>query len=323
MISHTASFPSFTVTLGQEAHQIAERLCHPHADWHKAEQVYLNSLAIYAVDYYLSCMGYNTDWENSDSYDPIAQTLLDVADLIVQGYGRLECRPVQSGAKAVYVPEETWRDRLGYVVVSLNDALDAAEILGFFQQINSPEMPLNQLNSLDNLSDYLADYLAARQRTPGIAMAPVDLGQWLQNVFTASWHSVEELIAAGHTELALQFRGVKQKPTDTLLVASVTRTKLIELGNPDPSILVLITLKAEQPDGAIHIQLEVLPAKNQPFLPVGLQISLLNRQGEAVMQTQTQETQDGVRLEFTSDPNEQFSIKISLNSVVIVEEFLV
>jgi hypothetical protein len=326
MFSHTESCSPFIVPLGQEAHEVAEQLCQRHSDWQKAEQVYLNSLAIYAVDYYLRCLGYRTDWKNSDSYNAITQALLDVTDLIIPDYGRLECRRVLPGSKTAYVPAEVWHDRLGYVAVCLNEALDVAEILGFFQQAHVFELPLSQLSPLNHLPSYLETH--RRSEPTG---EPVDLSQWLKNVFTASWHSVEEVIAAGHSELALQFRGDRGAKAGAgaadMLVASVTRTKVIELGSPDPSVLVLITLKAEQladqPDGAIHIQIEILPVQGQPFLPVGLQLSVLNRQGEAVMQTQTQETQDGVRLEFTADPDEQFSIKISLSNVAIVEEFLV
>ena len=334
MISHSESFSTFTVSLAQSTHRLAEQFCQHHTDWQKAEQVYLNTLAVYAVDYYLNCLGYETDRQHSGSHNVVIQSLLDVADLIVKDYGRLECRPISTDTKTVYIPQEVWHDRLGYVAVAFNDALDEAEILGFFQQVEAIEVPLSQLQPLDNLSDYLsshryptADHAQSDQAEPNQAQLTTDiqrrtlLGEWLKNIFSNGWASLEERMAVGQPQFAFQFRSLHSNQQEDKSSTSVTRTKLVKLGSPEHTVLMLVTLTPE-PDTSAQVQIEILPTSEHPFLPTGLQLSILDEREEIVMQAKTQETNDGIRLEFTADLGNRFSIKISLDNAAITEGFL-
>jgi hypothetical protein len=321
MISHSESFSTFTVTLGQSAHQLAEQFCQYHPNWQKAEQVYLNTLTIYAVDYYLKCLGYITDWKNSDSHNIATQILLDVADLIVKDYGKLECRRVLPGDEIVYIPEEVWGDRLGYIAVALDEELEQAEILGFFHQIHAVEVPLSQLQALDQLPNYLNAY--HQVKSIATANQQVHLSHWFKNIVTMGWQSVEELIRTEPVELALQFRASPSQVIGDDLPTSVTRTKVFKLGQPEQSVLVIITLKVEAPNAPTNIQIELLPTGEQQFLPVGLQLSILDEYEETVMESKTQEMNDGIRFELNADVNSYFSMKISLSGVAIIEDFLV
>ncbi len=325
MTFHSESFSTFTVSLGQSAHQVAGQFSQYHQNWQKAEQVYLNTLTIYAVDHYLNCLGYTTDWENSDSYNVVNQALLDVADLIIKDYGKLECRRIFPDAEALYIPEEAMFDRLGYMAVSLSETLDQAEILGFFRQMNTVEVLLSQLQSLDEFADYLETYHPDQIKD---VSQPASLSQWLRGVFTAGWQAFEELIAIEPLELALQFRGSQpesesEPDQEARSSTSVTRTKVIQLGQPMQSILAMITLEPDEANHSVHIQVEVLPTREQVFLPVGLQLAILDDQQEEVMGAQARETQDGIRLEFTAEVNDRFSLRILFDSVAIIEDFLV
>ncbi|MCU0570777.1 MAG: DUF1822 family protein [Oculatellaceae cyanobacterium Prado106] len=321
MAFHSESFSTFMVPLGSAAHQIAECFCQYHSNWQKAEQVYLNTLTVYAVNQYLNCLGYETDWENSDSYNVVNQALLDAADLIIKDYGKLECRRIFPDSEALYIPEEAMFDRLGYMAVSLNETLDQAEVLGFFRQVDTVEVPLSQLRSLDRFADYLEIYHLEQAKD---VCQQICLSQWLRGVFTAGWQSLEEWIAVEPLELALQFRGSKPQPDqEAQLSTSITRTKVIQLGQSTQSILAMMTLKPDEVNHSVHIQVEVLPTREQTFLPVGLQLAILDDQQEEVMEAQTRETQDGIRLEFTAEVNDRFGLRILFDSVTIIENFLV
>lgn len=100
----SSSFIKFKVPLVQTAYKIAEKFSLRQKDPQKAKQVYFNSLAVYAVRFYMKCMGVETDWEKSESWDLVTQTLLDVADLDLPDLGKLECRPVLPENESVYIP---------------------------------------------------------------------------------------------------------------------------------------------------------------------------------------------------------------------------
>ncbi|NEP34491.1 DUF1822 family protein [Moorena sp. SIO3B2] len=145
------------VTLPEAAHQLAEKRCQQQSNLEKAEQVYLNTLAVYAVNEYLQGLGFETDLESSDSQKEIMQTFLDVADLVVKNYGKLECKPVSPDAEFVYVPEEVWQDRIAYIAVQLNDSLTEAKLLGFVENVATNELPLRKLQPMADFPGYLQD----------------------------------------------------------------------------------------------------------------------------------------------------------------------
>ncbi|NEO43641.1 MAG: DUF1822 family protein [Moorea sp. SIO4A3] len=145
------------VRLPEAAHQLAEKRCQQQSNLEKAEQVYLNTLAVYAVNEYLQGLGFETDLESSDSQNSIMQTFLDVADLVVKNYGKLECKSVSPDAEFVYLPEEVWQDRMGYIAVQLNDSLTEAKLLGFLENVATNELPLRQLHPMAYFPGYLQD----------------------------------------------------------------------------------------------------------------------------------------------------------------------
>ena len=75
---------TFTVLLSLTAHSKAKEFGRHQSNLQKAQQVYHNTLAVYAVNYYLRCLEFETNLEASDSYNLVMQTLMDIADLEVK-----------------------------------------------------------------------------------------------------------------------------------------------------------------------------------------------------------------------------------------------
>ena len=148
---------TFTVLLSLSAHLKAKEFSYHQSNLQKAQQVYHNTLAVYAVNYYLHCLEFETNLEASDSYNPIMRTLMDVADLEVKNYGKLECRPVLVDSQVCHFPVEVWSERIGYVAVQLNESLSRATLLGFFKRARTEELPLSKLQPLEDLTSYLSD----------------------------------------------------------------------------------------------------------------------------------------------------------------------
>lgn len=155
-----------TISLGKQAHQLAGdvavsamQLVPEDVKTPTGKRVYLNALAVYTVDSYLKWQAYEPDMSLADSCHPIFCSRWDVADLVIPGIGKLECRPVWFGDTVVTIPNEVTEDRIGYVLVQFGEVLDSAKLLGFVPNVDSYKLPvqveLSELNSLDALIDHL------------------------------------------------------------------------------------------------------------------------------------------------------------------------
>ena len=294
---------TFTVGLALEAHSRAEQFRCYHSNAHKAKQVYLNTLAVYAVSVYLQCRGFETDLEKSGSWDPVMQMLMDTADLVVKDCGKLECRPVLPEAEVVCVPPEVWEERIGYVAVQFSESLREATLLGFVEKVARSEVPLGQLRSLGELPGHL------NKITP-----VVNLSQWFEDIVEAGWQAVEALLGTQPTELAFSFRSAPQ--------ADVKRCKLIELGTPEQAVAMIVALTGES-EQDMDISVKVQPSNGQTYLPLNLQLMVLNEDGEAVMDVHAGSDNQTIQLEFGGEAGDRFGVKLALGDVSVTENFII
>lgn len=163
---NNTEIPLITVPLGREFHTQARELAARAmqlttlADKQQiGKRVYLNTLAVYAVDSYLRWQGYEPNFSQSDSADPILCSRWDVADLMIPGIGKLECRPIWEGETVLIIPSEATEDRIGYFAVQFGEHLDSAKLLGFapaFDTSNPPkQLAFTNLQTLDVFIEYL------------------------------------------------------------------------------------------------------------------------------------------------------------------------
>ena len=149
------NFHTFTSPISTAAMKLAQKLSQQQVTPEKSQQVYLNSLAVWSVKYYLDCIGVETDIKESDSMNPAQIMLTNVADLVVKNLGKLECRPVLENEQWIYVPPEAQSERIGYLAVQINALLGKAKILGFLKEVSTDNLPINELQPLENLLEYL------------------------------------------------------------------------------------------------------------------------------------------------------------------------
>lgn len=161
-MNKTDTFHTFTSPISTDAIKLAQKLSQQQVTPEKSQQVYLNSLAVWFVKYYLDCIGVETDIKQSDSMNPAQIMLTDVADLVVKNLGKLECRPVFENAQLMYIPPEVQSERIGYLAVQINTLLGKAKILGFLKKVSTDNFPINQLQPLEDLLEYL-DHLEFEQ----------------------------------------------------------------------------------------------------------------------------------------------------------------
>jgi len=332
--THNIEEFALSLPITQLARSTAQQFASEQPTTQKAEQVRLNTLAVFVVnDYLQQMMGIPCDLAKSDSWNPVIRLCADVADLEVAGVGRLECRPQRGDQPSCLVPVEVWSDRIGYVVVQIDESSWEATVLGFAQTVTTQDLPLSQLQPVEDLFDRLSELrqpveiLAAQ--TPAVALekARVNLSQWLSNVFDTSWQTIESLINPTEMDLAFSFRSPSMclEPTETEHSAmSVRRAKLVDLGMQlagyPVALIVELTPESEQKR---NILLQVHPLENYPYLPPLLQLTVLDESGLIFLEAEARSADNYIQLQFRGIAGEQFSVKVALGEASIMEDFVI
>lgn len=299
---------TFTVPLSFEAHNLAQSFSRQLSNPQKAKQIYLNTLAVYAVDFYLCCLGFQTDVEHSNSRNPLYLPFMDVADLLIGKLGKLECRAVLPNSKTCEIPPEVREDRIAYLVVEMNPSLKQAMLLGFTTEAVA-EISLEKLRSLAEFPEYLN---SIRQTTSVANKTIVNLTQWFDNIFEAGWQEIEALLDLQKAIPALRMRSA----------AEPCRGKVIDLASLQQSIILLVDLNQQQ-EKDIYITVEIHPSGDRLFLPENLQVTILNEQGTAIMQAIASDTNQNIQFDFIGEPGERFSIQTVLGKTSVTEDFVI
>ncbi|GAB4535431.1 MAG: hypothetical protein Tsb0014_22420 [Pleurocapsa sp.] len=296
--------------LTQSAYSTAERFATEQIDPNKAERVRLNTLAVWLVRDYLDLMAIPTNITGGDSWNPLMRMSADVADLEITNVGYLECIPCQTKASSYIVPPEVQRDRIGYVVVQIDDTLREGTILGFSP--TAQDGVISQLQSWDSLLVHL-DRLASRVT---VEARIVNLSQWLEGIFTTGWETVRDLLLASDNNLAFSFRSAETEQENLL-----RRGKILDLGNELGRIILLVEVRNTESAEKI-ITLQIYPTETN-YLPPQIQLQVLD-DAETVFATATSTSNDNyLQLQLHGAPGESFKVEISAANNTLREDFTI
>lgn len=306
---------TFSGYISPAALRLAEKWSRQQANKEKSQQVLLNTLSVSFVNFYLECMGFETDIEASDSWNPVEQTLMDVADLLIKNLGKLECRPVLENSQFVYVPPEVQSNRIGYVVVKISESLQSAKLLGFIQEVFIDNLPINSLQPLENLLKHLESLEVKKTQSP--VQDVVNLKRWLENIFESSWFPIESIFL---TEPVCEFRSSEDK-----LKNFFERAKLIDFDIQANRTSVGIVVKVSHEENIsdeMDILVELRPKDCQYYLPASLHVMILDDEGTAVLEAKSKNDNKKVALEFSASVGDTFSVKIALGDISVIENFV-
>jgi hypothetical protein len=309
--------------------QIAQGFAEKQPTPEKAEQVYLNTLAVWAVHDYLELMEIDTDIQSSDLCNAVVCLGADVADLKVKGLGTLECRPVKvfendSDSKSNHwipefcsIPPEVWQERIGYVFVAIDPKLKESKLLGFTKTADTGQVVLTQLQPLDALLEYLDQ----------LAHPIVNINQWFANQFAAGWQQIEDLWVAD-SEQSLQQQNVpvlRRFETGVKLFpdADVMRAKLIDLAmDLGTQRLALVMALTQERDRKVNVFVQVHPTGGDRYLPSNLTLALLADSGDRLQVVQSRGLDLWIQLrQFRVEPGTNFGLQVALNGISVTESF--
>ena len=322
-MSDIANFSTFSGPISAVALTQAQEWSKQQTNPKKRQQVLLNTLSVSFVDFYLRCMGFTTEPEANDSWNPVQQTLMDVADLSIDNFGKLECRPVRQGEQSVYIPPEVQSNRIGYVVVEIDKSLRSAKLLGFIKEVSIDNLPIHQLQALEHLLEYL-EYLASikLEKTISSEKKQVILTKWFENIFNEDWREIESIFWA---RPVWQFRSAEEDLSQNLS-NSVERAKLIDfdIQAKGESVGIIVNVSCDENNfDDLNIIVSLHPANGQEYLPPLLHIMILDEEGTAVMEAKAKNDNKKIELEFSASRGDYFSVKIVLGDFSAIENFTV
>jgi len=323
--------PSLTVPLEREAHCLAKQFATQQATPQKGKQVYLNTLAVYAVHSYLKWLQIETDLSQGYSWLPGLRALFNVADLVLPGIGKLECRPVLPEETACELPLEVREGRIGYVAVQFGERLDEVQLLGFVRAVDisdtTEQILMAELQALDTLLDCIPANVVAPEPVLTARKMQVNLSRWLENTFEAGWQTLEALHTTEAVNLAFTRSAEQFRKIDALHPgASMSAGKLIDMGMQlAGQRVVLIVMIAPSSDQEVNIRMRVCPTGSQTYLPPGLQLTAFDasRATSPDLQAQARSDDNWIQLEFSGEPGEHFRVKVTIGDVSITEDFVI
>ncbi|MEH2023142.1 DUF1822 family protein [Nostoc sp.] len=304
--------------ISQTARITAQQFADQQPNTEKAEQVRLNTLAVWVVNDYLQMMDIPTDLQGSDSWNPIIRLCANVADLEVPSIGRLECRPVHLDQQICSIPPETWKERVGYLVVQFDESLQEAKLLGFIPSVATETLPLAQLQPLEAFIDHIWQL----RQSPVNSL--VNLSQWFAGIFETGWQTIESLWNVPEFRPTYAFRSIETLEPDALnrLESITKRAKLIDLGIQilNQPVMLIVEISPEK-DQQTNIHLQLHATGNQIYLPLGVHLTVLDSSGTIFLDAQSRKLDNYIQLQFRGEPTEQFSVRVALDNTSITEYF--
>lgn len=295
------SFP-----ISSQAYSIAKYFKSYQYQEQKVKRVSRNTIAVYIVNIYLESLGIETDLIASDSWNPVMQTLMNIADLKLKKYGKLECIPVLPNASFVHIPAEIWSERVGCVVVELNESVTEAKLIGFLEKASIEDIPINGLRNICELPQYLTQI-----------QFPVNLHQWFEDMFVADWRKVEELLSPPQLQLA--FRNTSRIASKSSIKGAKLIDLGIELGSQPIALLVAIT---PEEDEKVGIRVQLHSVGEELYLPPHTRLVMLSESGDNIQKVESRNQDNYIQLKrFKSKIGKCFHIQIILNEFSWTEKF--
>jgi hypothetical protein len=299
------------------ARNTAQQFANEQVTLYKARQTFLNTLAVWVVHDYLTLMAVKTDLTQGDSWNPLMRHCADVADLVISGVGRLECRPLLKWSVDANVPPEAWWERIAYLFVQMDSSYTQATLVGFLFRVEQVEISLSALQPIDDLFTYLHQ---VQQSPVTVEEKHILLRDWLEGRQTESWLELSSLL---EQIKPFAFRWQSEALVSSVVtdpsVKGASRGKFVSLG----LYLVPLTIQVEvSAPNRCRMAVRVFPCSGSCVIPQGLMLTVLDTE-TVILQTQARQ-QDGIlQLQFSGAMGEVFQVRLSLDDRWVTQTFMI
>ncbi|MEM6753507.1 MAG: DUF1822 family protein, partial [Cyanobacteria bacterium P01_C01_bin.38] len=131
-----------------------------------------------------------------------------------------------------------------------------------------------------------------QQQSPQTQLSPaINLSNWFESIYQASWQAIDTLINSNSSSLAFSFR------SDTnLSAAKMERAKIIELGGEAETQKFVLVLKlAPDANEIVSIRAQLHPL-NSEYLPDSIKLVLLSESEEIIQEVQARMKDNYIQL---------------------------
>ena len=139
-----------------------------------------------------------------------------------------------------------------------------------------------------------------------------NLNQWLNNIIDSTWQMVDQILGIPKTSLLFAVRSNNNQ--------RIIRAKKINLEKNNIALLIDVMPIS---DHESSIVLQVHSMEDKIYLPLGLEISILDSSGENLQKIIANHQDVWIKQEITGKWGEQFSIKFQLDNSIIVDKFVI
>jgi hypothetical protein len=319
---------TFPVPLGVSDFDFAREFSSQQKDSAKARQVFLNTLAVRAVNFYCQFLDVETDLEKSDSWDTNARILMDVADLKIKHLGEIECRAILAGEEVCHIPPEVWSDRIGYVVVEIDEEIKMGTLVGFVKKVETEQIFLKQLNSLEDFIDvlYSSWVSVSYQKAKKLEL----IKQRLEILF--EWEETDKILAgSGRSRRSRNVNQSSDKFQDSSSIIEFDKAKLIKIGNREFAMIVDIE---QEENEKMQLSFQLISCGDIRSLPSGLELALISPSGKVLASTTAKTGDNSIsvpskkpatmeleKLERVREQEKLYQVKITLNDKSYTEYF--
>jgi hypothetical protein len=259
-------------------------------------EIYLNTLTVLVADNYLRLLNFQTNLAQPQRWNAVDRLWNKASELELMGLGKIECRAVLAGQTVVFLPPETWVDRIGYLFIEVAVSEKVAELVGFLPaillKIPDAEVVMANLQPIDQMIDHLTDLEEFTFPKEFVSYQTTYLKNWLNNIYEAGW------------EPALRDLSV------------TTGQKKISLSE---QVFVLQIYISQGSDKLTGVRVNVRAESG--FLPKGLQVSVPD-ENEIHMET-VNEPADLIVIPLELLAGEEFWVDLQIGTDSIREYFIV
>ncbi|MBD2365291.1 DUF1822 family protein [Anabaena minutissima FACHB-250] len=270
----------------------------------------------WAGDYYLAVQinpdgqwmriwGYTTheQLKNQGSYDPQERTY------------SLDANQMIEDMSVLWVVHQLYPEAQTQAAIAPLPDLSITQVKNLWQRLANPaitnprlELPFEIWGALLTREDWPQPL----QPEPVL----VNLRQWLQNIFTDNWQTLETLLGT-QPDFAFSFRQASYENEQ-----SIQRVKLIELPNSSQSVLLMLTLTTLT-DTRVGIRAQLSPTERNLYLPENLRLALISVSGEVVQSVAARAADNSIQLKrFRCPENTHFSLQVALDDFYFSQEFV-
>ncbi|MEH2024082.1 DUF1822 family protein [Nostoc sp.] len=322
---------AFTIPIDGKMSQIAETLSQQQHNEQKTREVYLNTLALLVVEFFCQCMEIETEFSKSYGLDSVVLSLMNTASIFIKDKGLLECRPVLPREDFCEIPPEILSDRIGYMVVEIDEIDRQARILGFVELVTNEKLPLTKLSSLQDFLVYLqklqklANDANSTANIPKITANPINesivkLSKWFEGLLDSGWQS-ELAIARDIPNLLPVAKDIS--PVNVTDKEEVGGARIIHLMHLSEPVLLILRQTRLSPD-EIEIILRLYPASESIFLLDGIKMTLLDDKDNPIRQLEKQaKGSNWLQLRFKGNVGDEFSLRISFREDSVITKFII